>query len=222
MRTAGNGLYPARAVRLAGYMRVAMRLVQEGRDCVTSRELGDYVGVNPMQVRRDLAAVEFAGTPEVGYQTGALVEAAREVLGSQESRGVILVGAGWLGRAIAASDLLYERGFVVRDVFDNDPGKIGRTLGALTVRHVDELGKAVPEDGGTIGVIATPASAAREVAGAMVEAGIRTIIDYTGALPRLPEEVRVYRADPTARLVHTLYYLTRTQDADLRTEGWFR
>src|SRR3712207_8955025 len=76
----------------------------------------------------------------VGYQAYDLVEAVRNILGLRQTYNIALVGAGNLGSAIAASTMLPKRGFVIHDVFDNDPEKIGRTGGNVrSEEHTSEL-----------------------------------------------------------------------------------
>jgi redox-sensing transcriptional repressor len=170
--------------------------------------LGDFTGINPVQVRRDLNAIGFSGTRGVGYQAYDLVEAVRDILGLRQTYNIALVGAGNLGSAIAASTILPKRGFVIHDVFDSDTDKIGRTVGNVVVKHIDELAKSVAE---AEEIIATPASAAQHVADLMTEANIRVILNYTDVLLHVPNHVDVHRIDPTAQLMHTLYYLTQAE-----------
>ena len=101
--------------RLTKYLRVTQQLIEEGRDAVSSKELGDFTGINPVQVRRDLNAIGFSGTRGVGYQAYDLVEAVRNILGLRQTYNIALVGAGNLGSAIAASTILPKRGFVIHD-----------------------------------------------------------------------------------------------------------
>jgi redox-sensing transcriptional repressor len=109
--------------RLTKYLRTTQQLIEEGRDAVSSKELGDFTGINPVQVRRDLNAIGFSGTRGVGYQAYDLVEAVRSILGLRQTYNIALVGAGNLGSAIASSTILPKRGFVIHDVFDNDLGQ---------------------------------------------------------------------------------------------------
>jgi len=206
-------LQPGLTNRLTKYLRTTQQLIEEGRDTVSSKELGDFTGINPVQVRRDLNAIGFSGTRGVGYQAHDLVEAVRNILGLRQTYNIALVGAGNLGSAIAASTILPKRGFVIHDVFDNDTGKVGRTVGNIVVKHLDELEKSVAEADEIIGIIATPASSAQAVAALMVDAGIRVILNYTDVLLHVPQEIDVHRIDPTAQLMHTLYYLTQVGEA---------
>src|ERR671921_215628 len=200
-------LQPGLTNRLTKYLRTTQQLIEEGRDAVSSKELGDFTGINPVQARRDLSAIGFSGTRGVGYQAYDLVEAVRNILGLRQTYNIALVGAGNLGSAIAASTILPKRG----DVFDDNPEKIGRTVGNVVVKHIDELKKSVTEAEEIIGIIATPASSAQEVADLMIDADIRVILNYTDVLLHVPSHVDVHRIDPTAQLMHTLYYLTQAE-----------
>lgn len=202
-------LQPGLTNRLTKYLRTTQQLIEEGRDAVSSKELGDYTGINPVQVRRDLNAIGFSGTRGVGYQSHDLVESVRAILGLRQTYNIALVGAGNLGSAIASSAILPKRGFVIHDVFDNDTDKAGRMVGNIVVKHVDELKKSVQEADEIIGIIATPSASAQDVSERMVEAGIQVILNYTDVLLHVPPEVDVHRIDPTAQLMHTLYYLTQ-------------
>lgn len=201
-------LHPALTSRLSKYLRVCLQLVEEGYETVSSRELGGYMGVNPGLVRRDLLAIGSSGTRGVGYQIHELVKAVRDALGLGRTYNLALVGAGKLGSTIAASTILPKRGFVVREVFDNDPAKLGHAVGNTTVKHVEELKSSVAESRVVIGIIATPTSAGQEVVDKMVDAGISVIINYTDALLCVPHGVDVHRVYPVTQLMHTLYYLT--------------
>ncbi len=206
-------LQPGLTNRLTKYLRVTQQLIEESRDAVSSKELGDYTGINPVQVRRDLNAIGFSGTRGVGYQAYDLVEAVRNILGLKQTYNIALVGAGNLGSAIASSTILPKRGFVIHDVFDNDVSKAGRTVGNVVVKHIDELPKSVAEAEEIIGIVATPSASAQEVADLMVDAGIRVVLNYTDVLLHVPADVDVHRIDPTAQLMHTLYYLTQVGEA---------
>ncbi len=199
------------AARLARYLQVLTQAKKEGKETISSQELSDYTHVNSTQIRRDLSGFGKFGKRGVGYNVDSLVSQIRKILRTAGQHNIALVGAGNLGSAIAASTILPKRGFVIHDVFDDNPEKIGRTVGNVVVKHIDELKKSVTEAEEIIGIIATPASSAQEVAELMVDSEIRVILNYTDVLLHVPSQVDVHRIDPTAQLMHTLYYLTQAE-----------
>ena len=58
---------------------------------MSSRELGDSVGVADAQVRKDLASIGATGQPGVGYAVAELVEDLRRSMGIQRTWRVVLV-----------------------------------------------------------------------------------------------------------------------------------
>ena len=55
---------------------------------------------------------------------------------------------------------------------DADPRVVGNEVQGVVVRHVDDLPAIASEPGISIGIIATPASAAQDVADRLVAAGL--------------------------------------------------
>ena len=91
---------------------------------------------------------------------------------------------GNLGQALANYGGFTERGFPVAALVDADPAKVGERVGDSPIRHIDDLAGIVAERGIAIGVIATPAAAAQDVADRMVDAGITSILNFAPAVHR--------------------------------------
>ncbi|HET6498323.1 MAG TPA: redox-sensing transcriptional repressor Rex [Coriobacteriia bacterium] len=213
MSVARSGHVPEGVVeRLPGYLNVLMQLRKEGESTVSSARLGELTGVNPAQIRRDLTHFGQFGTRGVGYDVPRLIDRVQHILGSDHSHRIVLVGAGHLGSAIAAYDGLRTRGFALAAVFDKDPDRVGGRAGDVVVRHISELPRVVAEQRVQFGVIAVPADAAQEVADLMVSAGIRVILNYSSTIVRAPGPVIVHNTDPVRELLHTLYYLARSDE----------
>ena len=79
----------------------------------------------------------------------------------------------------------------------------------LEVRPLEDLGSVVASDAIAIGVIATPASAAQAVADRMVEAGLRSILNFAPAVVVVPEGVTVRKVDLAVELQILAYYEQR-------------
>jgi redox-sensing transcriptional repressor len=116
---------------------------------------------------------------------------------------------GNLGLALANYAGFRERGFVVAALVDTDSRKVGTEVNELSVRHLDDLPEMVRERGITIGVIATPATAAQEVAAKMVAAGITSILNFAPTVISVPEEVSVRKVDLAVELQILSFYNER-------------
>lgn len=199
--------------RLPVYLNVLIQLRQDGQSTVSSARMGEATSVNPAQIRRDLTHFGSFGRRGVGYDVVMLIDRIQRILGSDHTHRIVLVGAGNLGSAIAGYDGLRKHGFIVSAVFDSDPERIGTRMGDLIVRDVSELERVVSEQDIRIGVLAVPPEAAQTVTDRLAKAGIEVILNYTPTVVRVPAGVTLHNTDPVQELLHTLYYLSRREEA---------
>jgi len=197
--------------RLPTYLSVLIQLRQDGCYTVSSARLGDLTDVNPAQIRRDLAHFGSFGKRGVGYEIVTLIDRIQHILGSDHTHRLALVGAGHLGSAVASYNGLRARGFLVAAIYDKDPEKVGKRIGDMVVQDVADMPRQVQEQQIRIGVITVNPEAAQEVADLMCAAGIRVILNYTPVMVRVPPSVTLHNTDPVRELLHTLYYLSRTE-----------
>ena len=183
------------AERLSLYLREAERCAGDGMATVSSGTLGRAAGASDAQVRKDLRVVGAAGQPGVGYDAAALADAIRGTLGVRETWRAVLVGAGNIGRALAAYDRLGREGFEIAAILDRAPGIVGRTVGRLEVLPMSALAEVVRRQGIGIGVIAVPPDQAQEVAEALVESGVRGILNFAPRRLELSEGIPVVDVD---------------------------
>jgi redox-sensing transcriptional repressor len=197
------------AARLSRYLQVLTQAKKMGRSSISSQDIAEYTHVNATQIRRDLSAFGKFGKRGVGYNIDGLISEIRKILRTSGQHNIALIGAGRLGGAIAGSPMFADHGFNITAIFDNDPEKVGDTLGGVPVQALDDLGPAVSEKNIIVGVLAVPASAAQDVADQLIDAGVRIIFNYSEALLSTPSDVIVHSTSPAVELLHALYfYLT--------------
>jgi redox-sensing transcriptional repressor len=194
--------------RLPVYLRELTYLMAEGRQVTSSQELGDRLGISSAQIRKDLSHFGEFGKQGTGYDIAYLYEQLRQILKVDRMWDVVLVGAGNLGKAIADYGGFAGKGFVIRAIFDTDPGKIGSPMGidSLMVRDIRELADAIRQLEIKVGIIATPAEDAQAVARTMADAGIKAILNYAPITLIVPG-VRKQYIDPVVGLQRMTYYL---------------
>jgi redox-sensing transcriptional repressor len=199
-------LSPASVSRLPRYLRY-LESLGRGVTVVSSDEIAEGSGVSAVQVRKDLSYLGAVGTRGVGYDTDTLARTIGKALGLESRLGVAIVGAGNLGTALANYGGFEARGFRMVAVYDVDRNRVDQKAGGLEVRHVDRL----PDDAATgeiaIGIIATPAAAAQDVCTLLVEANIRSILNFAPTEVRVPEGVTVRRVDLATELQILSYHL---------------
>jgi redox-sensing transcriptional repressor len=80
-------------------------------------------------------------------------------------------------------------------LLDNDPQRIGTVVGQLPIRASLELAQIVAETGAEIGILTVPAEAAQENYEAMVEAGLRAVLNFAPVQLREIRGVRTKNVD---------------------------
>jgi redox-sensing transcriptional repressor len=202
----------ATVARLPIYLRSLLDLAEtRGQMTVSSEELADLAGVNAAKVRKDLSYLGSYGTRGVGYDVEYLLYQITRELGLTQDWPAAIVGIGNLGRALASYKGFSERGFRIASLFDVDDSVIGKKVGGLPVRHLDDLKDVVAEDGICIGIIATPPMAAQEVAERFVDAGVKSILNFAPAVVNVSPDVNVRKVDLSIELQILSFYQQRTQ-----------
>lgn len=186
-------------VRLPEYLRALRAFIDQGRLSVSSEELASATAVSSAKVRKDLSQLGSYGVRGVGYDVEHLAYQISVALGLTQEWAVAIVGMGNLGRALAAYSGFAPKGFTVVALLDADPALHGQIIAGLPVRPMSDL-KELVSQGLAIGVIATPAAAAQDVADELVGAGIRSILNFAPVLLSLPDPVVVRRVDLSTEL----------------------
>ena len=210
----------ATVARLPIYLRALVEMAEGGATTVSSENLAEAAGVNSAKVRKDLSHLGSYGTRGVGYDVAYLVHQIRRELGLTQHWPVVIVGVGNLGRALANYRGFAERGFRMAALVDVDPAKIGERVEGAQIRPLEDLVEVARRHEALIGIISTPASAAQQVADAMVAAGIRSILNFAQVAIVVPDGVSVRKVDLAVELQILTYYEQRNAAlADLSRRG---
>lgn len=193
--------------RLPVYLRELELLAHDGQTVTSSHELGQRLGISSAQIRKDLSWFGPFGKQGTGYQIAYLVEQLRKILQVDHEWPVALVGAGDLGHAIARYGGFTHRGFRIACIFDNDAAKIGSYIGSLQILSVDNLKAEIESRGIQIAMISVPTETAQSVTDALIDAGVRSILNYAPITLSVPKGVYVQYIDPVTHLQHMTYYL---------------
>ena len=202
----------ATVARLPVYLR-ALFEVAEQQSTISSERLAELAGVNAAKVRKDLSYLGSYGTRGVGYDVEFLVYQISRELGLTQDWPVVIVGIGNLGHALANYRGFLVRGFRVVALVDADASKVGEQIGDLAVRHIDELPEIVGSAQPAIGIIATPAPAAQEVADRLVAAGVTSILNFAPTVLSVPSGVTLRKVDLSIELQILSFYQQRQAES---------
>ena len=182
---------------------------------MSSERLAELAGVNAAKVRKDLSYLGSYGTRGVGYDVEYLLHEISRELGLTHDWPVAIVGVGNLGQALANYHGFGARGFRIVALFDADAEKVGNLVGDLKIEALDDLPVLARERGVAIGIIATPAHAAQEVADRLVEAGVTSILNFAPIVVAAPPGVSLRQVDLAIELQILSFYQQRRQAAGL-------
>ncbi|HEY8491621.1 MAG TPA: redox-sensing transcriptional repressor Rex [Dehalococcoidia bacterium] len=197
--------------RLPVYARALAMLHAQGREVVSSQELGAQLGVTPAQIRKDLSYFGRFGKQGRGYNVRRLNEELRQILGLDRHWSMVLVGVGRLGRAILSYAGFEPQGFRIVDAFDSDPRVVGKRIGAITVKDVADLRAALLSSHVDIGIVAVPAQFAQDVIDTLVNGGVKAILNYAPTTAHVPPDVHIRHIDPVLSLQSMTFYLKQQQ-----------
>lgn len=194
--------------RLSLYARNLELLDQKGVEVVSSVRLADICGINPAQIRKDLAYFGQFGVRGVGYYVKELLFEIGKILGLDREWRLCLVGVGNLGWALLRHAQFVNRGYTFVAAFDRKPDRVGKKIGDIEVAPLEVMNRLVKEKGAEVGVIAVVAEFAQEAADMLLSAGVCGILNFAPVQLECPIHVFVENADFSLKLDVLRYRLT--------------
>ncbi len=195
--------------RLPVYLRTLRLLNIQETEVTSSQELGDLLGISSAQIRKDLSHFGEFGKQGTGYNIDFLCKQLEKILKVDCVWPVVLVGAGYLGHALASYNGFENRGFRIVGVFDSSNDKIGVHVGECRVEPTTAIPVVVHKYRCRIAILAVPAAAAQEVADQLIQAGIQSILCYAPITLNVAPHVRVEYIDPVISFQHMTFYLDK-------------
>lgn len=159
---------------------------------ISATAIAEALGLNDVQVRKDLASVSQGGRPKVGYVTNELIGDIGKFLGFANHDGVVVVGMGNFGRAMLENKSFADYGFEVVCGFDCDENLVGTEINGKPIMDVSMLREFCQNRNIHIGIITVPESAAQEVCNEMAEAGIKYILNFAPIYLTAPAGIAIH------------------------------
>jgi redox-sensing transcriptional repressor len=206
----GEGQKIPKAVikRLSLYARVLQKYSMNGIDKISSKELGDALGLNSAQVRKDLAYFGQFGVPGLGYYVEDLRTRIKTILGTDRTVRLGLVGVGNLGQALLSHSVQFTRdGFKMVAAFDADKRKVGGLRSGVPIFYIGELQERIRELAIDIIIMAVPAGYGQKIVDTAVEAGITAVLNFVPERLIAPDHVKIHYVDLSIEIESLSYYL---------------
>lgn len=184
------------------YLKALRKLDNLGFQRIMSRELAEFVDIEPTTIRRDFSFLGSLGKQGYGYDVASLIEIFDAQLGGNFQEKLIIVGAGNLGRAL----MNYNRwNHVVGEIacaFDLEPSKTGAVY-TIPVYSMDQLKDKIPE--GCRIAILTVSHNVQETVDLLISVGIKGIVDFTHEHIQVPKGVLIKQVDVVAMIQELVF-----------------
>lgn len=165
--------------RLPRYHRFLGELEKSGYVRISSRELSEKMGLTASQIRQDFNCFGEFGQQGYGYNVSDLRREIGAILGLNKPTPMILLGAGNLGKAIAAHIDFESKGFKLIGAFDTNPELFGAHIADITVSSADDLEEFCKKNKPGAAILCVPMSAAEKTADTLIGCGIKAFWNFT-------------------------------------------
>lgn len=201
--------------RLPRYYRYLGELMEDGVERISSNELSVRMKVTASQIRQDLNNFGGFGQQGYGYNVKYLYTEIAKILGLNQQHGVVIIGAGNLGQAIANYANFEKRGFLIKGMFDINPRLIGLVVRGVEIRSMDDLEQFVKEHDVQIAALTIPKTKAPELADRLVKAGIKAIWNFAHTDLIVPDDVVVENVHLSESLMRLSYRMCSMQNSEV-------
>jgi redox-sensing transcriptional repressor len=167
---------------------------------ISATAIAAALGLNQVQVRKDLASVSSSGKPKVGYIRRDLIREIKAFLGYDSADEAVIVGAGKLGRALMSYVGFRDYGLNILAAFDADESVIGEDENGRPIMPIEVLKETCQRLGVRIGIITVPAHAAQQVCDLLIDAGVLAIWNFAPVRLVVPEGILVQNENMASSL----------------------
>ncbi len=202
--------------RLPRYYRYLDELHSRGVVRISSSTLGKRMGVTASQIRQDLSCFGEFGQQGYGYNIMELRAEIGRILGVDEPRRLIIVGAGHLGHALMQNFDFAQGGFRLDTAFDVSEALIGTEINGVTVRPMDELESYCAAHRPAVAVLTVPRAAAQETAERLSALGVEGLWNFTNVELSVDGRVFVENVHFADSLLTLSYRIAKQTDRETK------
>ena len=194
--------------RLSIYLRCLRHSLEEGEEIVLSSEIAKRCGISSSLVRKDLSYFGEFGIKGRGYRTGELISAIEKIIGIHDKIGIIIIGAGNLGRALIRhlNEIPY---FYIIAAFDKNQEKCGISIDGVEVFHISQLSEITKKTRPEVAVLAIPPDSLQETLDWLAAHGIKGILSFALSSVKTPKNVELGFVEIAAEIEYLLYKINR-------------
>lgn len=159
---------------------------------ITSQKIEQLTGWSSAVVRRDIAVLKIHCGATNGYRTEELRNHLEKLFGEKkESLKCCIVGLGRMGQALLDASELYDTPFKIVAGFDSSVNKTEVLSSSFPLHPTTLMKKIIREESISYGILTVDAEEAQPLTEALVDCGIKGIVNYTPCVLSVPPSVSV-------------------------------
>ncbi|RCW50650.1 MULTISPECIES: redox-sensing transcriptional repressor Rex [unclassified Halanaerobium] len=175
--------------RLPLYYNHLKMLQDSSKEYISSEELSELTGLSSSLIRKDLSYFGTFGRKSYGYDIDCLFQQISIIMGFNYTKKIIIVGAGYLGQALAYNRGYEERGYKLTAIFDKNPKLIDLYINNIKTQPMENLEKVIKKEKVAIAALTVPEGAAQNITDRLVAAGIKGIWNFAEIPLKVPDNV---------------------------------
>ncbi|MEA2012748.1 MAG: redox-sensing transcriptional repressor Rex [Verrucomicrobiota bacterium] len=168
--------------RLCMVSRLLEKLHLQGRESISSTELGKLSDISPYTVRKDFSFLGDLKVLNRCYDIVFLNNIIRRRLQLEGEKLVCVVGLGRIGSAILNYDSFLSHGYKIVLGFDSSINRVETIKTDISVYPAYEIEERVHFLSIDFAILAVPASAAQEVAQRLINGGVKGILNFSQSI----------------------------------------
>ncbi len=189
-----------------GYLKEQKRF---GQKTISATMIADGLGLNQVQVRKDLAQISCGGKPRIGYMIDELETDIERFLGYNNVNSAVIVGAGNLGKALMSYVGFKQYGLDIAAAFDADGALTNSEFNGIPIFPVEKLPDIAKRLKIHIGIITVPAPHAQKVCDMLVDAGVLAVWNFAPTVLKVPEGILVQNENMASSLALLCNHLSQ-------------
>lgn len=189
-----------------GYLKEQKRF---GQKTISATMIADGLGLNQVQVRKDLAQISCGGKPRIGYMIDELETDIERFLGYNNVNSAVIVGAGNLGKALMSYVGFKQYGLDIAAAFDTDGALTNSEFNGIPIFPVEKLPDIAKRLKIHIGIITVPAPNAQKVCDMLVDAGVLAVWNFAPTVLKVPEGILVQNENMASSLALLCNHLSQ-------------
>jgi redox-sensing transcriptional repressor len=203
--------------RMPQYLHYLKQLQQNGVTIVAAPAVARAMRLHDVQVRKDFAAVSsIHGKPKAGFPVNGLIADMERILGYHDVEQAVLVGVGYLGRALLSYKGFAQYGLNIVMAFDADEALAGQQICGKHILSPSQLSDMCRRMNIHIGIITVPASQAQAVCDSLVESGVLAIWNFAPVHLNTPDGILVQNENMAASLAVLSKHLSEQLELNLK------